>query len=343
MFDSGYLARGLALIASLRCCAETAEIVVLALDDDCHAYLANLGIPGVGVMTVEDLVAEIPDLASARLDRTPVDFIFTCTASLTDLLLSKAAAGEWVVYLDSDMYFFSSPQSIFDAAEFGTAGIVPHRYSPKLSRLHKYGTYNVGWVMFRGGGEGDACCRWWRDSTIEWCHDFPDNGRYADQGYLDEFKPRFPGTVILEDAGVNVAPWNLGRHQLTVSGGRVHVDGARPLVFFHFQGLRREGRTWFPNLRPYRTRLDDVIRHEVYEPYIEELLRIESGAHWINEGYPLRVRTTKAGSRDAIGWRARVRRARRVAVNTLDQMTGQVLTLDATEVVDDKQAQLPRG
>jgi hypothetical protein len=240
------------------------------------------------------------------------------------------------------MYFFSSPQSIFDAAEFGTAGIVPHRYSPKLSRLHKYGTYNVGWVMFRRGGEGDACCRWWRDSTIEWCHDFPDNGRYADQGYLDEFQSRFPGTVILDDSGVNVAPWNLGRHQLTVSEGEIRVDDERPLVFFHFQGLRREGTYWFPNLRPYRTRLDDVIRHDVYEPYIEELLRIESGSHWINEGRPLRIRTTKAGSRDAIGWRARVRRARRIAVNTLDQVTGQTLTVATVEVIGDEQAQLLR-
>jgi hypothetical protein len=241
-----------------------------------------------------------------------------------------------VVYLDSDMAFFDDPEPIFDAAFGGSVGIIPHRYSPRLGHLRKYGTYNVGWVMFRNDHPGRTCSAWWRDATIDWCHDYPDAGRYADQGYLDRFNEVVAEVRVLDDPGLNVAPWNLGGHDVRLDGDRLVVDGASRLVFFHFQGLRHEGGVWYPNLRPYRTRLDPLVRESIYEPYIAQLMAIEAGRHAINRGRPLGVRTTASGSRDHFGWRARARRARRVAVNALDRITGQVIRDDmvATMPVD---------
>ena len=46
-FDSGYLARGLAMISSLRDVGVRDEVVVLCLDDDCLAYMQELALPGI--------------------------------------------------------------------------------------------------------------------------------------------------------------------------------------------------------------------------------------------------------------------------------------------------------
>ena len=325
MFDSGYLARGLALIASLRRVGADDGVVLLALDDACAVYLRELEVAGVSVMTVDELVGQEPALARARTSRNPVEFIFTCTASLVNAVLRGAGDDEWVVYLDSDMSFFRSPSSIFADAAHSSVGIIPHRYPRKLRRLRKYGTYNVGWVMFRNDAAGRHCCTWWRDATIAWCHDYPEDGKYADQGYLDRFSEVCDRVVVLDDPGLNVAPWNLAGHTLTVEAGSVLVDGAAPLIFYHYQGLRRDGATWYPNLRPYRARLSRVVREAIYEPYIREIQAIEVGVHSINNGCPLALRSTRPGARDDYGWRARARRARRVTVNALDRATGQVI------------------
>ena len=33
--------------------------------------------------------------------------------------------------------------------------------------------------------------KWWQEKCIDWCHDYPDNGRLGDQKYLDEWPKLF--------------------------------------------------------------------------------------------------------------------------------------------------------
>jgi len=270
-FDSGYLSRGLALIESLREHGDESPVWVMALDDAAKAYLDDAALPGVVTMTVADLEGDIAALAPLKQERSRMEYYFTTTPLLVEYVMNHSAAPTTVAYLDSDLYFFDDPRLVFEAMGGSSVGIIAHGYPARLARrLAKYGTYNVGWVGFAPDERGRACLRWWGASTLEWCGDTPQDGKYADQGYLDEFPTRFDGVAALSPAGLNVAPWNTAAHVIAAHGDTVTVDGD-PLVFFHFHGVKRTRRWWMTSQLVYEAPMNAVLRDRVYVPYLRRL------------------------------------------------------------------------
>jgi len=80
----------------------------------------------------------------------------------------------------------------------------------------------------------------------------------------------------IENVGANLAPWNVGNYRVGLLGSAVVLDDKVPLIFFHFQGLRK-GFRWFffTSHRAFRAPLSAVTRNLVYKPYVQELLDIE--------------------------------------------------------------------
>lgn len=216
-FDGRYLARGRAMIRSLREVGEPAPVLVLALDSDAASGVADL--EGVTVITVAQLETAYPTLTSVRATRSDMEYIFTLTPWLTLHALTLVPSGSWATYLDADLYFFSDVQPVYDELAHASVGIVPHRFSRGQRWRLKYGTYNVGWVSFRRDPAGLACLEWWADRCHEWCHDTPTAGRFADQGYLDRFADVTPSVAVVTNAGVDLAPWNLASHVVSASPG----------------------------------------------------------------------------------------------------------------------------
>ena len=334
MFDSGYLARGLALVSSMRANGILDSIWILCLDEVTRTYLERLALPKVHLLSTEDLEAAVPGLVKARDERTRAEYFFTCTPALVATVLTGSEKYDWVTYLDADMYFYDNPGRVFETLAGFDVAIVPHRFPDNISSLSKYGTYNVAWVMFKSTRAGIDCAEWWRAQCLEWCFDRPEEGRYADQGYLDEFASRFPTTAVISDAGINVAPWNLGRHTITwqESEGTVYVDG-QTLIFFHFHGLRRRGDWYYPSLATYKTHLDAVVRDRVYAPYLSMLLAIEGGSATVNVAQPIPQLTGGTASRNQKSLRSTAYRGRRRLVNAVERITGNAFRM--TDLEDD--------
>ncbi|MEO6115867.1 MAG: hypothetical protein ABIP33_05735 [Pseudolysinimonas sp.] len=275
-FDSGYLSRALALIESLRSHGDDGTVWVMALDDEVPRRLAELALPGVEVITVAELESEIPELAALKATRTRMEYYFTCTPLLVRHVMARSAPGTAVAYLDADLFFFGSPESVFAEMGSGSVGIIEHRYPAGVARrLAKYGRFNVGWVGFADDEHGRACLDWWGERTLEWCSDTPEDGKYADQGYLDSFPQLFDGVSILKPVGMDAAPWNSRRWRWTMSSDSVRVGGD-PLVFFHFHGLRRVGSWWITAQLLYGAPAGRVLRDKVYQPYVRCLERWEA-------------------------------------------------------------------
>ena len=189
--------------------------------------------------------------------------------------MTHAPDAEWVTFLDSDLWFFDSPDRVFDAIGEAPVAIVPHRFSPRLKGLEKFGVYNVGWVTFRRNEEGVRCLEGWRTKCIEWCHGWVDGDRYADQRYLDHFCHIAPHTKVLDHKGCNLAPWNIENCSILLRGGTVWVDD-HPLLFFHFHGIKRSLRVlFFDNHRYYGAQHTRVIRNDIYRPYVQSFLDAE--------------------------------------------------------------------
>lgn len=276
-FDSGYLPRGLALHASLRRHAPDMALWVLALDEACERFLRERGLPGMRVVTIAEIEAFDPEAAATRASRSRVEFYFTLTPVLPQWVLHAAPEVEQVTYLDADLYFFRSPQPIFDEIAGAPVAIIEHRFPPALQERLVYGRFNVGWVSFRRTSAGQACLQWWRDRCVEWCYDRLEPGRFADQKYLDQWPDMFDAHVI-RHRGANVAPWNLVGSRVEACGSDLLIDGDR-LVFFHFHGLTQL-RSWLvdPNLEDYGARATWILRHRVFRPYALHLRSLAAGA-----------------------------------------------------------------
>ena len=296
-FDHRYLASGLALHGSLLRFCKDFTLWVLALDAATANFLEARQLPNLKVVRLEELEAGDTDLAATKPTRSRIEYYFTCSPCLPRYLVRRHGLGA-ITYLDSDLGFFSNPEPLFDELGDGSVAIVAHRFSPKAARTHsRFGRYNVGWLTFRADESGLACLDWWRERCLEWCHDRPEGDRYADQKYLEKFERLFNGVRPLSHPGANLAPWNVANHDVCNGPDGVRVDG-RPLVFFHFQGLKRvNATTWNSNLTGYGARLTSALRNGVFRPYIDCLVDAEA---CISAGRPA---TSEFGLRRAhLGW-----------------------------------------
>jgi len=274
-FDHRYLPLGLALHVSLQRVADEFTLWVLALDEEAASFLDAAPLPSLRVVRIAQLEAFDPQLKATESTRSRVEYYFTCSPCLPRYLMDVEGLGE-VTYLDSDLWFFASPESVFDELGDGSVAIVPHRFAGPAARTHaKHGHYNVGWLTFRNDADGRACLEWWRAMCLDWCHDRVEPTRYADQKYLDYFERRFDGVHSIAHPGANLAPWNVDGHTVTQDACGVRVDG-HPLVFFHFQGLRRVApRTYDSNLASYGAHMTHTLRRGIFEPYLDALRNAE--------------------------------------------------------------------
>jgi len=239
-FDRNYLTRGLAMIESLTR-AEPAGCVVfvVCLDEMTHLTLRRLAIPNVRLIPLHDVEARDRALLAVKPGRTLVEYYWTLTPTVILRVLERHPEIDVLTYLDADLYFFSSPQPMFD--ELGRASILihEHRFSPRQADLATHnGRYNVGLLMFRRDAAGLLALRWWRERCLEWCYARHEQGKMGDQLYLNDWPERFPGVVVLRHLGGGVGPWNHDQYEIgRSSDGTLLVEG-QPLIFYHFHSLK---------------------------------------------------------------------------------------------------------
>jgi len=270
-FDSGYLSRALALYESLERYGGPFQLWALCMDEQAHSTLTKLALTHLTPIALADFERGDTALLEAKGNRSKVEYYFTCSPSLPLFVFKHNPQVDMVTYLDADLFLFASPEPIF--AEMGdrSISIVGHRYPPALKYLEPHGIYNVGWQTFRRDEAGLACLHWWRERCNEWCYDRVEDGRFADQGYLNDWPERFEGVAVLQHKGVNLAPWNLANYRLAAGREGVTVDG-ESLMVFHFHGLKnvREG-VYDPQLGRYGANLSSVVLKRIYAPYIRAL------------------------------------------------------------------------
>lgn len=269
--DQGYAARVLCLHDSLREQGEPFQLFVLCFDAAMEAIIKAVGASSLVPVPLGEVLAADPGFAAVRLERSWVEFFFTSTPVLVRHCLSRASSAATMTYLDADLFFFGRPSLVLAEQGNAAVGIVSHRFPPRLADRAVHGTYNVGWVSFRRDADGLACLEWWRERCLEWCHDRLEGGRFADQGYLDEFPRKFRGVHSLEHAGINAAPWNIEGAKLAAVDGLLRING-EPLLFYHYQGIREVRPGWFdPGLGTYQVPLTKSLRDLIYLPYLRRL------------------------------------------------------------------------
>lgn len=279
-FDSNYLIKGLALYRSLIRHAMPFRLWVLCFDNLTYEILQKLALPEVDPILLRDFEEGDEELLQAKSNRSQIEYYFTCTPSLPLYILRKYPEVDVITYLDADLFFFSDPSPIYQELDRGSVLIVGHRFPPRLRHGEICGIYNVGLLSFRRDDVGLECLHWFRNQCLKWCYDRVEDGRFADQKYLDDWPTRFLNVVVLQHKGAGLAPWNVENYSLRLENRQVLVD-SQPLVFFHFHGFKQIRRWLYdPNLSGYGVHADSLLKRRIYGPYMRELQEV---AHWINQ------------------------------------------------------------
>lgn len=262
LFDKNFLARGLALHASLLEHCPDFTLWMLCMDDKSYEMLEkmrlNNQLKNVRLLRLPEVEDE--RLLKVKPTRTPVEYYWMFSSSLPLYLLEKNPSLDMIAYLDADLYFYASPDEIY--REFGgnSIMIIPHRFSDKEKwREKESGIYNVGMTIFRNDANALECLRWWKDRVIEWCYYRYEDGKLGDQLYLNDWPTRFKGVHVLKNPGANVASWNI----------EGFLPGGAPLIFYHFHGLKIY-RGAGGIIKAYPATIHD---QAIYKPYIKALNR----------------------------------------------------------------------
>ena len=269
--DSNYLVKGLALYRSLIRHTASFRFWVLCFDDLAYETLKVLSLPRVVPISLKDFEEGDKELLQAQKNRSRIEYYFTCTPSLPLYILRNCPEVDVITYVDADLFFFSDPSPIYEELGDKSILIVGHRFPTHHRQLERFGIYNVGLLSFRRDNNALQCLNWWRKSCIEWCYDRVEDGRFADQKYLDDWPARFLKVVVLQHKGAGLAPWNVAGYSLGLENGRVLID-SQCLVFFHFHGFKKIGRLLYdPNLALYGVHSDSILKGHIYKAYIREL------------------------------------------------------------------------
>lgn len=111
LFDSIYLSRGLAMYNSLVEHCGDFHLYVFAFNDECYDILQSMPLKFVTVISLTDFEDE--ELLRVKPARTRGEYCWTCTSSTILYVLNHFDVSH-CTYVDSDLYFFSSPQPLID-------------------------------------------------------------------------------------------------------------------------------------------------------------------------------------------------------------------------------------
>jgi hypothetical protein len=257
------------LLASMRRHCRPFVLHVLAWDFDPFAWPCLD--PDVEVTPRLAFLRRHPDYAADRLPGPPRSTIDTaCTARWRFVADLVHDLGEPVCMVDGDVWFWSSPEPMFDEVAGAYCAAATHGFPQAALRLpgityeshRKYGLYNAGLTYWSEGMAAESMAAMTREWSYTELRDRGDGSvMFGDQWALEKVMGSF-GRAI-RHPGVNLAPWNVHTRRIEDRFGDILVNG-QPLIAYHYSSFRRGGSN--QNADPHYEITPEQARI-LYEPY----------------------------------------------------------------------------
>lgn len=149
-----------------------------------------------------------------------------------------------VTYLDPDIFVYAPLAPVLEALKTADCVLTPHLTTPIFDNKQPgeqemlyNGTYNLGFAAFRNTPEAVDLLSWWEQRCLHLGFSEGRTGLFVDQKWMNLAPGLFENVAILRHPGLNMAYWNLNDRILSGDSTAPVVNGAFPLIFFHFSGL----------------------------------------------------------------------------------------------------------
>lgn len=276
LFDSNYIDRGLLMYESLSKVLNKFHLYIIAFDVASFNTLNKLNLKNVTVISLKEF--EDNELKKVKETRSKVEYMWTCSSSSILYCIKKFNLSS-CTYIDADLYFYSSPKKLIDEMKNKSVLITEHNYTKKYDQSKISGKYCVQFMTFKNDDCGIKILNWWRNACIDWCYAKPEDGKFGDQKYLDDWIYRFDCVHVLENIGGGVAPWNMQQYSVN---NKIFIkkenSSLQKLVFFHFHGIKIIGNKI--DLCSYY--LPREFLENIYYPYIKELFKTRERLRLVN-------------------------------------------------------------
>lgn len=271
LFDSNYLSRGLAMYNSLVKNCKDFQLYIFAFDTCTFNFFLKNNFDHITVVSLQDFEDE--KLLEIKSTRSRAEYCWTCTPSTIKYVIEKYNVPH-CTYIDSDLYFYSTPQPLIDEMGNASVSLIPHRYTLKYDQSATSGIYCVQFMAFKNDPNGLEILNWWRNACIEWCYARFEDGKFGDQKYLDHWPTQFKSVKVLSHLGGGVAPWNMQQYDFNFENEKLFgiekkTKNRFEIIFFHFHSFSFLSKHFFTH-RPKYERSQSVIEH-ITIPYKQEI------------------------------------------------------------------------
>lgn len=266
LFDKHYLYQGLALHSSLIATTDSFILYALAMDEETFTVLSKLNYESLTPIRIDDLLTD--EIRGVRENTSHGQFCWVNQPLICRHLLDNYGL-EMVTYLESDSFFYSDPEVLFEELGESSVSLVPHNFSSEFDNSDVAGRFCVQFNAFRNDGRAHSVLADWIKANYSYSKLRPNF--YPGQKCIDGWPEKFPGIKVLKNKGAGVAPWNIRGYLLSESNGIPLVDGV-PVVFYHYHQYGRLV-NGAHELGSYPMTLDVV--DTFYRPYVSALRHAE--------------------------------------------------------------------
>ena len=245
----------------------------LCTDDETYNLLKALSWKNIHPVHEDDLDKEI---VSLKTKRKLHEYCWTLKPVIIEKVMTENPSVTRVTYMDSDLYYFESPNDIFqNQPDCSVLLTIEEKKRKKNSK--RTGKYNSGFISFKNNKNGLECLHWWKERCLESCEiDFDDN-KFGDQLYLEEMPKLFTDICDITSKGVNIGPWNYLKYKYHVVDGKFYIN-QYPLIYFHFSGFRIQEKNQIKMIHGFTRNLPYIFKIYIYEinKIIEDVEKVNS-------------------------------------------------------------------
>ncbi len=269
LFNTSYLAKGLALYHSLTQTCPAFHLYIFAFDDITYNILTQKKLENATIISLNQFDNE--HLIAVKPERSMPEYCWTCTPFTIKHCIETYSL-KHCTYVDADTFFYSDPAKLIEDMGDNSVLITPHYYYPLYDQSAMSGIYCVQYTTFKQTEAGMKVLNWWAQACIKWCYARYEDGKMGDQKYLDSWPYMFEGVQICRNIGAGLAPWNSLNYTYKYTDKKVIVNDTE-LIFYHFHDLKYlSDNLWY--LGGYN--LPEFITRYIYKEYIQILIDINN-------------------------------------------------------------------
>ena len=227
LFNYNYLPQGLTMFFSLKKNYKDFVLWIVCMDKKVENFFLKKKFKEIRIIPLRNL--ENKPLIKVKKKRKFVEYCWTLTPFLPNYVFKRNKSLRKITYVDADIFFYKSPFKIIKEFKDSKKSIflTEHGFHPNHDISDISGRFCVQYMIYKNDVHCEKILKWWQDKCLDWCHDYPDNGRLGDQKYLDEWPKLFKNKIhISRNKKFFQAPWTFDRFK------------TKDKIIYHFHGLK---------------------------------------------------------------------------------------------------------